>query len=245
MSETRIEARTPDGAAAGRLFLPEGLGPWPAVVFFMDAGGLRPAMSAMGERLASAGYAVIQPDLYWRSGPYAPFDMATMFADAAERNRVRALMAAVRPDAVVSDTVAFLDQVGDPRVRTDRIGVVGYCMGGRCAFVLATALPDRVAAVAPIHAGGLVSDAPDSPHKGAARIKAAVYVGVADQDGSCTPAHQETLRQALDAAGVRYTMELYRGARHGFAVADAPVYDPEAAERHWDRVLETLGTLRA
>ena len=105
------------------------------------------------------------------------------------------------------------------------------------AFVMAAALPDRIAAVAAIHAGNLVTDAPDSPHLGAPKIRARLYLGVADNDASATPAQQASLKEALDAAGVRYQLELYSGAAHGFAVPDFTVYDEAAAEKHWERVL--------
>jgi carboxymethylenebutenolidase len=226
------------GGADAELFVPDGDGPFPLVVFYMDAGGLRPAMTAMAGRLVAEGYAVLQPNLYWRSGPFAPFDAGTVFSDPPERQRLMKLLHAVRPDEVVADTSAFLEALtADGRVRTERIGLVGYCMGGRMAFVVASALEDRVAAAACIHAGGLVSDAADSPHRSADRIRAELYLGVADQDGSCTPEHQRVLRESLDAARVRYEMELYEGARHGFAVPDFPVYSEEAAERHWEKVL--------
>jgi carboxymethylenebutenolidase len=232
----RIGVETPDGTAQGRLFLPPGAGPWPAVVFYADAGGARPAMWEMGQRLADAGYAVIQPDFFWRSGPYAPFDGMTVFSDPAERARLGALMGAVRPDQVVDDTRAFLAKLStDPRLRTDRIGAIGYCMGGRLAFIFGSR-DSRVAAVAGIHAGGLVTDKPDSPHLSVSGFVGEVYLAVAEADSSCTPEHQATLRRALEGAGVKYELENY-AARHGWAVPDFPVYDAAAAQHHWDRVL--------
>jgi carboxymethylenebutenolidase len=238
MSETRVEVAVDGGTLDGRLILPDGEGPWPLVVFYMDAGGLREAMSTMGARFASAGYAVVQPNLYWRSGPYEPFDCKTVFGDEAERARLMVLLRAVRADQAMADTKAIIDEVAkDPRIRTDQIGFVGYCMGGRMAFVAATELGERVAAAASIHGGGLVSDEEDSPHRGASRIRAPLYLGVADQDRSCTAEHQATLREALDAASVQYQLELYDGCSHGFAVPDFPVYDEAGAERHYARVL--------
>lgn len=246
MSESPLEARVADGVVQARLVLPDApSGPLPLAVFYMDAGGMRPAMSAMAQRLADAGYAVLLPDLYWRNGPYAPFDARTLFTDPDQRVRVRAMMDALTKDQVVGDTRALLDALAaDPRLRpgaTDRVGVVGYCMGGRMAFVAASRLADRVAAAASIHGGGLVTAEPDSPHLGAPRIRGRLYFGVADEDASCSPEHQAGLRAALDAAGVRYQLELNPGARHGYAVPDFPVYDAAAAERHWERVLALFG----
>jgi carboxymethylenebutenolidase len=204
----------------------------------MDAGGLRPAMSGMAEPLTAAGYAVLQPNLYWRSGPYAPFDFATVWTDPDERKRLSGLMNGFTPAQAMADTRAFVAALaGDPRVRAGRIGAVGYCMGGRMAFYAASELADLVAAAASIHGGGLVTDAPNSPHLGADRIRGALYFAVADQDQSCTPAHVEKLRAALDAAHVRHAIELYPGALHGFAMPDFPVYKADAQARQWAKVL--------
>ena len=238
----RIEVTTADGVVDGRLFAAGGE-PRPLVVSFMDAGGLRPAMSTMARPLVDAGYAVLQPNLYWRHGDYAPFDTSTVFGDPDERERLMAMVRSVAPDQAMADTAALLDAVaGDPRVRAGRVACVGYCLGGRMAFIAATRLGDRVAAAASIHGGGLVTDEPDSPHRSAANIDAAIYLAVADEDPSCTPEHQSVLREALGAAGVRYQLEVFEGARHGFAVPDFPVYDERAAERQWQRVLELFGT---
>jgi carboxymethylenebutenolidase len=229
------------GDVPTRLFVPEGEGPFPLVLFYMDAPGLRPALDAMAARWVDQGYAVLQPDLYWRSGEYAPFDVPTMFSDPAQRSRVFALMNGFSPDDVVADTRALLASAeADLRLRTDRVGLVGYCMGGRQAFVVACALGDRIAVCAPIHAGGLVT-AQNSPHTRVSGLRCPVYLGVADADNSCTPEHQATLRAALDEIGAEYQLELYVGARHGFAVPDFPVFDADAAERHWSRLFQWFG----
>lgn len=243
MSKERIELRRPEGTMDALFYEPEGEGPWPLVVFYMDAFGLRPALEDMAERLTDAGYAVLQPNLYWRTGPFEPFDPSAAFGDPDERARIMALLHSVKVDDVKADTLALVGEVAeDGRVRTDRFGCVGYCMGGRLAFCMAEELPDRVAASASIHPGGLVTDDADSPHLKAGRIHGVVYLGIADEDRSCTPEHQQALRKALDAAGVDYTLELYSGAKHGFAIADHSVYDEAAAKRHWQRVLELFDT---
>jgi len=239
MIEERIELRRDEGVLDARFYLPGGNGLVPLVVFYMDAFGLRPALTRMAGRLVERGYAVVQPNLYWRSGPFVPFSPAATFADPAERERIMKLMSTVRVDEVAEDTLALVDAVSaNPRVKAERFGCVGYCMGGRIAFGIAAALPDRVAASASIHPGGLVTDQPDSPHLKAGAIEGRVYLGIADEDRGCTSEHQRALREALDAAGVRYDLELYSGARHGFAVPDHSVHDAAAAERHWARVLE-------
>jgi carboxymethylenebutenolidase len=243
MTETRIEAKQDGGTLDGLFFIPEpegpyARGPWPLVVMYMDAFGLRPALSAMARRLTAGGYAVLQPNLYWRAGPYEPFDAATAFRDPGERERLMKLMNSIRPEQVMADTRLLVDTVAvdEARVRSDRFGVVGYCMGGRIAFLSAERLAERVIAAACIHPGGLVTDQPDSPHRAVADIHGAVYIAAADEDPGFTPEQRETLSHALDAARVAYELELFVGARHGFAVPDHAVYDEAAAERQWERV---------
>jgi carboxymethylenebutenolidase len=142
----------------------------------------------------------------------------------------------------MADTRAFLAAVeGDPRIRADRIGACGYCMGGRMTLFAAAALADRVVAAAAIHPGGLVTPAANSPHLGAPRIRGELYFAIADQDGSATPEQMTRLHAAPEAAGVPHEIERYPGALHGFAMPDFPVYDRDAAERQWDRVLALFG----
>ena len=242
MIERDVRYTTPDGEGDARLFLPEGAGPFPLVYFCMDAFGLRPALTGMAGRLVAAGYAVVQPNLYWRSGPFAPFDARTTFTDPPERARIFTLMNALQPAQVCRDADVLIDALAaDPRVATERVFLLGYCMGGRQAFYLAAHLGERAAAMASIHGGGLVRPDPTSPHHGAAKIRARCYFAVADKDNSCTAADCEVLEAALTAAGVEHRIELYAGALHGFAAPDMSVFDPVAAERHWERVLEWFG----
>jgi carboxymethylenebutenolidase len=237
MVSQRVSAPVPDGSASADLHLPDGRGPWPVVVFYMDAFGLRPALTTMAARLVSSGFAVLQPDLYWRSGPFAPFDPSTAFVDAAERARIFALMNSFSPAQVIADTAALLDAIDGPATPTDRVGLVGYCMGGRQATFVAAGLGTRVAAMASIHGGGLVRPGPASPHLGGPKISATLYFAVADDDPSCTAADCEALGAALSEAGVSHEIERYLGARHGFAVPDSPAFDDAAAARHWERVV--------
>jgi carboxymethylenebutenolidase len=234
---------TPDGTCPVRLFTPEGTGPWPGVVMYCDAGGVRDTFDEMAAKLAGFGYAVLLPDVYYRSGDWAPFDMATVFGDKQERNRLFSMIGSITQDKMVSDAGAFFDYLAArPEVSGDRFGVCGYCMGGRTSLVVAGHLPDRVAAAASFHGGGLVTDTPDSPHLMADRMSATVYVGGAENDPSFTADHAEQLGKALTAAGVSHTIEWYSAA-HGFAVPDNAPYDPAAAERHWTAMTDLFGSV--
>ncbi len=234
--------QTADGTCPVTLSLPEGTGPWPGVVMYPDAGGARPAFRQMAQRLADLGYAVLVPDVYYRSGSWAPFDMKTAFGDEGERNRLFGLMRSITPDVMAADARAFFDYLDSrPEVRGQRFGTTGYCMGGRTSLIVAGRVPDRVAAAMSFHGGGLAADAdPGSPHRLADRIQAAVYVGGAENDASYTAEDEQRLDRALTEAGVEHVMEWYAAA-HGFAVPDNAPFDGSAAEKHWKAMESFFG----
>ena len=236
MPATRLDVRTPDGTMDVHLYEPPGGGAAPAVVFFPDAGGVRPVMQEMAAELATAGYLVALPNLYYRAGHYEPFDISTLFSVPGERQRMGRIMALAGPDGLGRDTGALLDVLAGRPGPGDQVGCVGYCLGGNWAFRTAVDHPDRVAAAASFHGGFLATDDPASPHRQAGRIRAQLYFGVADHDNSCDPQSQAQLITALDEASVGYQLELYPGAGHGFAVPDNPSYSEPAAARHWRRV---------
>lgn len=243
MTQTDVTIPTPDGDARAFVFTPSSEGAWPAVIFFMDAPAIRPALFQMAERLASNGYYVLLPDMFWRAGPYPPIDIAAVMKDEAARRQVLGpLMASTDAERSTRDTGAFLDWLSQqPQVTGHKVGATGYCMGGAMALRAAGTFPDRIAAAAAFHGGRLATDAPDSPHRLASRIKAKVYVGGADQDHSFPPEEADRLRDALTAAGVKNTVEIYAGAKHGYAPPDMPVYDEAASERHWREMLKLFG----
>ncbi len=235
-----LDIKTADGTAKAWGYRPEGDAPVPAVLFFIDALLVRPAMHAMAERLASKGYFVLLPNVFYRSGDIAPFDPVTIWTDEKERARLGAIMGAVTIQAAMQDTLAYLDTIAAQKdVQKGGAGVMGYCMGGRWAFSAAGHHGDRIKAMACIHGGNVITEKPDSPHLLADKITAKLYFGVADEDGSFTPEHQGALATTLGKAHLDYQIELYKGAKHGFAVSDMTPYDKPSSERHWSRV-ETL-----
>lgn len=228
---------TADGDCAATLHLPdEGTGPWPAVILFPDAGGVREVMRAMADRLAAtgAGYAVLLPDVYHRTPGWAPFDMATAFGDADERARLMGMVKGVTAQMYRSDVDAYLAFLAAAtEVSGDAVGTTGYCMGGRASLIVAAHRPDRITATASFHGGGLASaEDPDSPHLRAGDIRSTVYVAGATDDGSFDDAARDRLEKALTEAGVTHKIETYPAA-HGFAVPDNTTFDEDAAARHW------------
>jgi carboxymethylenebutenolidase len=238
MSETAFELKTADGSCRCYAYSAPGDRPAPAVIFFMDGLGIRPALRGMAERLASNGFFVLLPDLYYRAGETPLFDPATMMDDPTQRDRMMELVRSVTSAGVTSDTAACLDHLSDePKVQGSQVGCVGYCMGGSVALRAAANFPDRIAAAASIHGAGLATDLPDSPHRGLAKVRGVLYVAVAGIDPWLQPGETERLRADLAAAGTRHDVELYPGVHHGFAANGTPMYDRTAAERHWERIL--------
>jgi carboxymethylenebutenolidase len=241
-TKKRIEVDT-DGTVGCWIHRPEDERTLPGVLLWADAFNVRPGMHDMAARLAGLGYVVFMPELFHRMGAQAPFDSVKVFAgDEAERGRLFAAIRGYTHEQALADAAVFVRALrAQPGVAAGPIATMGYCMGGRLAFMLAGAQPDDVAAAASIHGGGLVTDAEDSPHLAAPRIKARLYFGVADNDPSCTPDAQAKLVQALATNHVRFTMDVFTGARHPFAVPDLGPYVRHAAELHWLRVAELFG----
>lgn len=235
MSRTEVSIATEDGNCRAYVFKPEGHGPWPAAIIYMDAPAIRPALFDFGERLAAHGYYTLLPDLFYRDGPYEPMDPSKLFSDETARAALFAKMGkCANPEAAKTDTSAFLAFLdAQPDVKGPKVGVTGYCMGGRLTLMAAGEFPDRVAAAGSFHPGHVATDDPNSPHLLAPKMKAKVYVGGADQDGGFPPEQKDRLGKALSDAGVDHRVEIYDGAMHGYTMPDLQVYNHDAAERHW------------
>ena len=207
----------------------------------MDGIVERPALLEVGERLASYGYYVLLPDLFYRSGPYEPMNAKTIFTDPEQRKvLMEKFMSLATPAKIMDDTRVFLDFLEQqPEVRPGPIAVTGYCMGGRLALIAAGTYPDEIAACAAFHPSRLATDQPDSPHLLAPRIKAKVYVAGAIEDASFPEEQKELLDKALTEAGVDHEIETYP-ARHGWVFRDTLTYDAAACERHWESLLRLL-----
>jgi carboxymethylenebutenolidase len=245
MTQRDVSIPTADGTCDASLHTPAGTGPWPAVIMFPDAGGVRGTFHEMAQRLADVGYAVLLPNFYYRLGPIAPFDMKTVFSDSDERKRLMGLVSSVSKEEVARDTEAMLAFLAEqPEVADTKVGTTGYCMGGGFALTAAGRFPDRVGAAASFHGGQIASTAPDSPHLLAGAMKATVYVAGAEEDASFDDEQFQRLSTALTEAGVDHTLVTYPAA-HGFAVPDNPTHDAAAEARHWQALEELYGSALA
>lgn len=238
MPRSKLEVTTSHGVAPVWAHYPDGDGPWPAVVMFTDALGVRETSLAMADRLAQHGYFVLLPDVFYRMPPAdPPFVASDVFNNnPPELERLIKRVVAVDETDTMADLGRYLDVLAaDPRARGPGAGVVGYCMGGGLAIRAAVVHPQRIAAAASIHGGRFLVD-PQAPEQIATRIRAAVHIAVAEIDQRHTAETSRQLEAALIRAGVPHSVELYPGSAHGFAVPDLPPYNQTAAEHHWERI---------
>jgi carboxymethylenebutenolidase len=244
MRTTTVDIPTRDGVADAYLVRPDGAGPYPGVLMFQDAFGLRPRLFEMAGRIAGRGYAVLAPNLLYRGGRAPQVDLDGLTDPERRREAIGKVMPLVHgldTGMVVSDAQSYLDFfAAQGGVAAGPVVIVGYCMGGMNALRVIEAYPDRVAGIASFHGGRIVTDRPDSPHRKVGAITGEVYFAHADNDHSMTAEQISALEAALDEAGVRYRSELYEGAQHGFTMTDTSAYHQEAEKRHWTELFAFL-----
>jgi len=247
MIERQIEIATKDGAINTFITHPERHGPHPVLILYMDAPGIREELRDMARRLGAAGYYVMLPNLYYRSGEEEMGEFVGEGADvAAVRTKFMGLMATLDIPMVMNDTDALIAfSNADPAASKGPIGTVGYCMSGRYALSAAVRHPGRVMAAASIYGVRLIEDAPDSPHLTLPGSEAELYVAWAEIDHYAPLDKLEPLRAAFAEASLKAEVELYPGVEHGFAFPGRPAYDKDAAERHWERLFALFGGLGA
>jgi carboxymethylenebutenolidase len=233
MIEHEIEIRTRDGAMNTFVTHPEEGGPFPPVLFYMDAPGKREELHDMARRIATVGYWVALPNLYYRRTREF-----TMERTESGMQRMFEMMSHLTNTLVVQDTEALLAHAdAQSSVRPGPVGAVGYCMSGPFVIAAAAAFPERFAAAASIYGARLISDAPDSAHLAAARIKGELYLACAEIDRWAPRDQIEELGRVLRSAGVNHRIEWYPGAEHGFAFPQREgIYHKPSAERHWERL---------
>jgi carboxymethylenebutenolidase len=238
ISERDIDIRTPDGVADCHFAYPSS-GAHAAVLVWPDILALRPGFREMGRRLARAGYAVLTVNPFYRDARSPVVSFGASFGDPDVRNHVLGMARNLNEDTHFTDARAFqqwLDQ--QPEVDTSRgIGTTGYCMGGPMVMRTVAAVPDRFAAGATFHGGGLATAQPNSPHLLIPNTKAAMLHCVAANDDENDPQAKVTLREAYAAAGIAAEIEVYEGALHGWCAIDSQVYHQAQAERAWGRLL--------
>lgn len=240
---TDVDIKTPDGVADA-YFVHPAQGKAPGVLIWPDIFGLRPAFKQMATRLAESGYAVLVINPFYRTqrAPTAPEHPD--FSDPATRTALMGLAGTLNPQTAVTDATAFIGYLdAQPSVDKKRkIGTTGYCMGGPFVFRTAAAFPDRVGAGATFHGGGLVTDAPDSPHLLIPRMRAHFLIAIAENDDKKQPEAKGVLRESFAKAHLPAEIEVYAGTMHGWCPPDSQVYNHDQAEKAWGRLLALFGT---
>ncbi len=244
MIEQHLDIPTADGAMNSFVVHPEEGGPFPTVLFYMDAPGKREELHDMARRIAAVGYCVVLPNLYYRRSRDFYLKERTEAA-MAEMFGFMGTLGAASNECDTRAMLAYVD--AHPQADSTRIGAVGYCMSGPFVVWAAATFPDRLRCIASIYGANMVNERPDSPHLMAPRLRCESYFACAEIDKWASPAAIATLQAALVAAGAPHRLEWYPGAEHGFAFPQrAGIYNQAAAERHWERLFSLFErTLRA
>jgi carboxymethylenebutenolidase len=234
VTDMDVTIKTPDGTCDA-YFVRPATGTAPGVLVWPDIFGLRPAFRDMGKRLAESGYSVVVVNPFYRTqkAPTAPKGGATPIQE------VLPLAKTLSPTTHMTDAkafVAWLDQQQSV-AKNKKIGTQGFCMGGPMAFRTASAVPDRVGAIASFHGGGLVTPGEDSPHLLVAKTKAALLIAIASNDDKQRPDEKTVLKETFSKSGNPAEIEVYSGA-HGWCPPDSQVYNMPDAEKAWTRLLE-------
>lgn len=235
-----VEIKTSDGTADCYAFYPENSVNLPSVIFYMDVMGVRYSLFQMAQRIADEGYYVLVPNLYYRTAKKLSFDPSTVKEPGPKRDEMFGLLQSLNMEKVMSDTAYFLDFIDSQSNTGKNKATVGYCMGGPYALGAAGTFPDQVVAAASFHGARLATDNPGSPHLFAPKMKAKVYIGIAEIDPHFTDEEKDRLEDALKENGIDYTMKVYPNVRHGFSVLDSLAYDEEASENHFKALFTLL-----
>src|SRR3974390_2893060 len=238
VTESDVSVKTPDGTA-DCYFVHPATGTAPGVLVWPDIFGLRPAFRQMAKRLAESGDSVLVVNPFYRvkKAPTAEAGGATPIQE------LMPLARALNETTQMTDAKAFIGWPGGQSsvAKNRKMGTQGYCMGGPIAFRTAAAVPDRVGAVASFHGGGLVTDAPNSPHLQAAKTKAQFLIAIAANDDARAPNDKTTLKETFAKATLPAEIEVYTGSAHGWCPPDSQVYNEPLAEKAWGRLLALYG----
>ena len=236
MFEQEVTITTKHGRMPAFAACPEAAGPFPPVIFYMDAPGTREELRNMARRIAKAGYFCLLPDMYYRLGTVR-FDIPRR--DDAMSGVIRAAMNSLTNALVSDDTAAMIAWFdAQDKARPGAIGCVGHCMSGCYITTVAARFPHRIKAAASLYGVNIVTDKPDSSHRLVNDVAGELYYAFAEHDQS-VPAHVvPALRAALAETDVANTVKVFAGTHHGFCFAERAVYDAVAAEQTWTDIFD-------
>jgi len=238
MIEEILDIKMTDGEMETFICRPDRGGPFPAIFMLMDAPGIREELYQMTRRLASVGYYVVLPNLYYRAGKDTKYGPDVLEKDSAENTRMRAVRTKMTIPPVMQDFADMLAYVdAQDEVKAGPVGTHGYCLSGPFSLAAAARFPDRVAAAASFYGTWLVSDAEESPHLNLGKAKGELYISCAEHDELAPPEMVAELNSLFDTSGAKGELEMQPGVHHGFAFPKRWCYDLPAAERHWERLI--------
>jgi carboxymethylenebutenolidase len=236
MIEQEFAVTSRNGAIPSFAVAPDGTGPYPGIILYMDAPGIREELRNLARRIAKQGYVCLLPDLYYRLG-LLRFDMTRR-----AEGRMQAIFAAMNSltnALVMEDTAAFLGWLdAQEKVKAGPYGCIGYCMSGKFVTTAAARFPNRIAAAASLYGVGIVTKEKDSPHLLVDKIKGSMYYGFAEHDEHVPAEVIPALTDALKGAGTRYVLETLPGSHHGYQFPERDMYEPHAAEASWDKIFK-------
>jgi dienelactone hydrolase len=226
MAVTTEQTEVPSGTGRMPVFVarPSGGRPAGAVLVVQEAFGLNGHIRRVAERVAGEGWVALAPDLYWRGGP-------SRTASYDELPAAITLMQSVSDRQLVDDVRAAADWLdAQPFVRAGRLGITGFCMGGRVSYLAACELGPRITACAPFYGGGM-------PVEKTAGLAAPVLAFFGEKDPWIPPERVQALRDAARAHGKAVDVVVYPGADHGFFCDERGSYDAAAAADAWRRLV--------
>lgn len=234
MQEQNVDVATADGRMDTFIAHPDGAGPYPVVIIYMDAPGIREELYDFARRVGTVGYYCLVPDLYYREGRIR-LDVSQL--DDAMRQKLRGIWHNISNAMVLDDTRGMLRFLEDqPAAAGGPLGCIGYCMSGQYVLSAAGTFPERFRATATLHGVRHVTDKPDSPHLLAPRFQGELYAGFAEHDDAVPQSEVDALAEALRPCPVRHQVEVHPGTKHGYSFPERAAFDKPAAERNWERI---------
>ena len=227
MIANEIDIATTGGMMNTFIIHPDENGPFPMVLFLMDAPGKREELHDMASRIAASGYYVMLPNLYYRKTRGFVFEPTS-----SGRKKMLEQMDNLTNDLAIQDCKELINHGDtDANANNSAVGCVGYCMSGPFAFSAASAIPERIKASASIHGVKLLTDKDDSPHLKASLIKAEMYFAMAENDKWADPKMVNDLDEHLKNLGTNYRIEWYADTDHGFVFPKRGVHLRQSIRR--------------
>ena len=238
MLERTIDITTKDGLMETFICFPERGNSYPAVFFLMDAPGIREELRDMVRRLATVGYFVVLPNLYYRAGKNTKYGPDVLEQGSDEQVRMRKVRSKMTIPPVMHDIEHLFKYIdGQHEVKRGPVGIHGYCMSGPYSLAAAARYSERIGAAASFYGTWLISDAEESPHLNLSKIAGELYISCAEHDDLAPLKMVTELKNLFEISNAKGEIEISANVHHGFAFPERWCYDKPASERHWERLI--------